>query len=98
MFFLFFSECRHLLTGLLNIDPKARPSVDDILNHPWLKSQSDISTANDIKEDEKLEIIKNLLRKADGFNEEKKRLDVALVKAKNQNIRLQAKLGIARKV
>ena len=34
------SEAKNLLKGILNKDPKKRLTVDEILNHPWLKEDS----------------------------------------------------------
>lgn len=40
-------EARNLLGQIMSLDPKARPSIDEILAHPWMK---------DVNEDSKLGI------------------------------------------
>jgi hypothetical protein len=29
-------ELKHLLTWMLNCDPKGRPTLQQVLNHPWM--------------------------------------------------------------
>ena len=29
-------ELKHLLTWMLNCDPKGRPTMEQVLNHPWM--------------------------------------------------------------
>ena len=90
-------ECLDLVSKLLDNNPNLRPSIDDVLNHPWMKSESD-KAVNESKENEKLAMIKILVEKVDKLNEEKKQVNEAVAKAKNQNMNLKAKLGIAPKV
>jgi serine/threonine protein kinase len=46
-------EARDLLHGLLNKDPAKRLTIDQILNHPWLKSEGE---NNDINENNKYKL------------------------------------------
>ena len=96
-FFFLFVECLDLVSKLLDNNPNLRPSIDDVLNHPWMKSESD-KAVNESKENEKLAMIKILVEKVDKLNEEKKQVNEAVAKAKNRNMNLKAKLGIAPKV
>ena len=40
------NEARDLLQGLLNKDPNKRLTIDEILNHPWLKSEENDNEYN----------------------------------------------------
>ena len=46
-------EARDLLHGLLNKDPEKRLTIEQILNHPWLKSEGE---NNDINENNKYKL------------------------------------------
>ena len=50
------TEFKALLDALLNADPFLRPSISEIINHPWF--QNDCGTNDEVREE--LNIRKNL--------------------------------------
>ena len=54
-------EARDLLQGLLNKNPNKRLTIDEILNHPWLKKEKDIKKYKLFTKAERIMLEKNYI-------------------------------------
>ena len=81
------AEARDLLHGLLNKDPTKRLTIDEILNHPWLKKDKKIKKYKLFTKAERIMLEKNYIDYRDKANEDlKESFSISNLNSNEKNI------------